>query len=145
MDGNDGTDSLFAVYHSATVFGTASDGGGIHSGGTDNWESFESLTILGTGADDLLIVANGAVVDGIDASSGNDTIYNSGFVNSISGSGGSDTIRMTDGSTGTWIFGGTGDDYVAISNYANLAGTAYGGSGVDVLDVPKESDFYQPG
>ena len=123
------------------MFGTASDGGGIHSGGTDDWRNFESLTILGTGADDLLIVANGAAVDTIDARSGNDTIYNSGFVNSLSGSDGSDTIWMMDGSSGTWIFGGAGDDYVVISNYANLAGIAYGGSGNDELDVPEESEF----
>ncbi len=101
VDGGTGTDSLNAHYNIGTISGDSSgqvtSGTGIHSGGTDVWDNFETVNIKGTKGDDNLTVDRTATVNNLYARKGNDevTVFQGTVLNTINGGKGTDTLNGT--------------------------------------------------
>ncbi len=98
VDGGNGRDLLAAIYNNVTISGDGSgivsSGTGAYPGGSDTWDNFEGVIILGTLGDDIITIDSSATVNAVFTLWGDDQItYHQGSVlNIMNGGPGNDTL-----------------------------------------------------
>ncbi|MFH0780998.1 MAG: DUF4347 domain-containing protein [Pseudomonadota bacterium] len=98
VDGGNGADILAALYNSGTFSGdgsgTVTTGTVIHPGGTDVWDNFEGVYILGTLGPDVLNFGPMATVNAVLTGPGDDqvTYYQGTVLDFMDGGAGWDTL-----------------------------------------------------
>jgi len=98
VNGGNGTDILAAIYNSGIVegngSGTVTFGTVTHSVGTDTWDNFESVYILGTLGPDTITIGETATVNSVFTGPGDDhvTYYQGSVLDIIDGGAGWDTL-----------------------------------------------------